>query len=121
MIALVGAQEMENATHTARTTRDALDPTLGLRQRGLYIAAMDAAQEVSSLREEAAQHVALVHGLAIGAAFAAFPTESREVLAHVGSRIAGAILGTGMDLARAQTIITKVMEVIGHVAYVPEE
>lgn len=112
MIGSVAGIDLTRALTTFRTAREALGAALTPEQRGLYIVASDASQDAASVRESAVQHIALTHGLAIGAALAAFPDEPHDLLVDVATRIAGAAVGGGMDTARVQRIVARVLGAI---------
>lgn len=109
MIGTVAGIDLTRALTSARSTREALGAALNLDQRTLYILASDAAQDAVSIRERAVEHVALVHGLAVGAALAAFPDEPHDLLVDVATRIAGATIGAGMDTEKIQRIVARVL------------
>lgn len=109
MINNVGGPDLAAALASARTAQEALRAALSPELRALYVAASDAVHDAASLREAAVQHVAITHGLAIGAALAAFPEEPHDLLVDVGTRVAGMALGCDMDTARVQRLVTRVL------------
>lgn len=109
MIGSAAGIDLTRAVTNCRTAREALGAALTPEQRALYILASDAALDAASLRESAVQHISLTHGLAIGAALAAFPDEPHDLLVDVATRIAGATIGAGMDTARVQRIVARVL------------
>lgn len=113
MVQQVGGGELDLAVAAARTARRELEGVVPRDHHSAFVVAVDAATDANAARERATTRVALVHGIAIGAALAGFPEDDDEKVAQTGARVASALLASGLPGSAAVALNRTVLDVLG--------
>lgn len=112
MIAWVGGSDLEQNRNAARIARRAHEAELTPEQRDIYNVFSDTNTDAATVRENAVAAVALVHGIAVGAALT-FTEEDPEALTRLGSRVASTLLASGLPQEVAHEVIRTALAAMG--------
>lgn len=112
MLTAVGGAELATLNAEATRARKTFESLLTPGQREPYGEASDAAAEASHSRESAATRVALAHGIAIGAALTAFPSEPADRLLQAGAALTSELLASGLTPTAALALNRTVLDAL---------
>ena len=116
MVLAQGGPALAERRHARNHAQHRLMALLSPEQRQALADAADASADGAVAREDALLRVALLHGMAVGAAWIAVPEEDPEAVARTAARTACAVLTSAMTDASAIKVIRAALEALGRVA-----